>query len=412
MTRTARPTTTLARTIAVLLLAGIPAATLAAPTLAGSFADPPYALAAHCDLAQPIAFVNLVVVNRGAARTAAIPVAATDGAGILRGSTTLLPIQPGAQSAPLVPLLSMPSNLGAVGGTHTITVSLGAVHLAPVAVTIPRTFCATQAQGATTGGVSRSAAERAARQPLAATPGPLTAVKPGTNVARITAEKSTPAAPGQMYVPQSAKQCAWHVGVLGALACPDLIRSGDVLLVWDWEPGSIGPRDVDGFHVYRVDSHMKKLVYTRANKKDVTLYDLPGPSGTHIGECYAVAAYAGSFESALSGMACLTRQNTISLAQPSVAATPPPPRAPRHVVIHITEDAFPTDTVVAAGGDVTWINDDSDRHTVEFDGGNYGRGLAPGDRYTHTFPDKGVSYVANYLCRYHMSMNGRLTVVH
>ncbi|MDB5040617.1 MAG: Cupredoxin-like domain [Candidatus Eremiobacteraeota bacterium] len=396
-----------------MLLVCIPEATLAGPNLAGSFADPPYALAAHCDLAQPIAFVNLLVVNRGDARTAAIPVTATDGAGVLRGSTTLLPIPPGAQSALLVPLLDMPSNPGALGGTHTITISLGAFHLAPVAVTVPPTFCATQAPGAATGGVSRSAAERAAHLPLAVTPGPLIGVtKPSSNVARITAEKSTPAAPGQMYIPNSAKQCAWHVGVLGAFACPDLIRSGDVLLVWDWEPGSIGPRDIDGFRVYRVDGHMKKLVYTRANKKDITLYDLPGPSGTHIGQCYAVAAYAGSFESALSGMACLTRQNTISLAQPSVVPTPSPTPVPRHVVIHITEDSFPTDTVVAAGGDVTWINDDTDAHTVEFDGGNYGRELAPGGRYTHTFPDKGVNYVANYLCRYHMSMNGRLTVLH
>jgi hypothetical protein len=162
LTRTARPTTTLARAIAALLLVCLPVATLAGSNLAGSFADPPYTLAAHCDLAQPIAFINLVVVNRGDARTAAIPVTATDGAGVLRGSTTLLPIPPRAQSALLVPLLGMPSNPGAVGGTHSITISLGPFHLAPVAVTVPPTFCATQAAGAVTSSVSRSAAERAA----------------------------------------------------------------------------------------------------------------------------------------------------------------------------------------------------------------------------------------------------------
>jgi plastocyanin len=413
MTPTARRTTTLALALAALLLAGIPVATPAGPNLGGSFANPPYALAARCDPAQAIAFVNVVVANRGQVPTAAIPVTATDAAGVLGGSSTLLPIPPGAQTTLSVPLARVPSSLDAVGGTHAITVSLGPLRLAPLAVTIPPAFCAAKL------GASASASQRARvleTHPLAATPGPWTRVTTSRSneTAKIIIDTNTPAAPGQLYVSNSPQECALHVGLLGALACPDMIRSGDVLLVWDWHPGTVGPGEIDGFRVYRVQANgsMKRLVYTRPDKKEITLYDLPGPSGTHIGECYAVSAYAGSFESATGGPVCLNRQNTIVMARPSVVPSPTPTPVPRHVVIHVTEDKYPQDTVVAAGGDVTWINDDTDAHSVYFAGGSVVGELAPnGGKFTTTLRDTGVNYFATYICEYHQNMQGRILVL-
>jgi plastocyanin len=417
MNGTVRLTTILGRTLAALLLAGIPAATLAGPNLAGSFSNPPYAIAARCDHAQSIAYVNVVVVNRGDTPTAAIPVTATDGTNVLEGSTTLLPIAPGAQSAIGLPLRHVPSNVGAVAGTHLITVSLGSLRLGPLAVIIPPAFCGAATPGAANPGVSGSAAQRAANvvnsHPLAATPGPWTSVTAShPNMGKIIAATRTPAVPGHVHVSNGSQECAAHVGLLGALVCPDMIRSGNVLRVWDWQPGTVGPGNIEGFRVYRVDRGMKQLVYTRPNKNDLTLYDMPGPSGANIGQCYAVSAYAGSFESDPSGAVCLKRQNTLALAAPSVVPTPTPTPVPRHVMIHVTADSYPLDTVVAAGGDVTWINDDTDEHSVYGIGGSIVGDLQPnGGRFTNTFRDTGVNYVWTYTCEYHQDMRGRLTVL-
>jgi hypothetical protein len=93
------------------------------------------------------------------------------------------------------------------------------------------------------------------------------------------------------------------VGPLGALVCPDLVRSGHVLLIWDWQPSS-GPDEIDGYRVYRVDGGAKQLVVTQANKKSLTLADVPPQAGGYGGTCYAVSAYAGSRESRPSATFC------------------------------------------------------------------------------------------------------------
>ena len=94
MNWTRRRTGHLARALAALFLAGAPAATLAGPDLSASFSNPAYALAASCDLSQPLVFVNVIVVNRGDAPTAESAVTATDSTNVFGGDlTTLRPLR-------------------------------------------------------------------------------------------------------------------------------------------------------------------------------------------------------------------------------------------------------------------------------------------------------------------------------
>ena len=407
MNGTARPPTILGRTLAALLLAGVPAATLAGPSLSGSFSNPPYVFAARCDLTQPIVFVDLLVLNHGDAPTAAEPVTATDSINGLSGQGFLPPLRPGAQGALRLPLRPVSTDLGRVAGTHSIIISLRGLRMVPLAVAVPAAFCATAALG------SVKPTSREPHAPAAANrPGSISQVGTSqSNAARIVATASTPAAPVNVHVSNGPQECAAHVGLLGALACPDMIRSGNVLLVWDWQPNA-GPDEIDGFRVYRVDSGLKQRVYTRADKKYLTMFDMPGPSGNYLGKCYAVSAFAGAWESPLSSARCLNRQQTIVLASPSVVPTPKPTPVPRHVVIHVTEDSYPLDTVVAAGGDVTWINDDADEHSVYSSGGSIVGDLYPkGGRFTYTFRDLGYNYIVAYICEYHTTMRGRITVL-
>ena len=217
--------------------------------------------------------------------------------------------------------------------------------------------------------------------------------------------------PRNVQVARGTEQCAAHVGLFGALTCPALIKSGDVLLVWDWQAGA-GPAAIGGFRVYRVTGGTKQLVYTRTDQDSITLVDLSGPAAGYVGACFAVSAYAGAYESALSAAHCVTRQETVVLASPTVNPTSPPAPAPKHVVIHVTGDSFPANTVVAAGGDVTWINDDTDEHSVYGPAGQFvGDLYASGGRFTYTFRDIGKNYTVPYLCQYHAGMHGTIAVV-
>ena len=220
-----------------------------------------------------------------------------------------------------------------------------------------------------------------------------------------------PAVPRNLRNSSGVQDCAAHLGLIGALVCPDLIRSGRMLLIWDWQAGA-GPDAIDGYRMYRVDGK-KQLIYTRADKKDLTLVDVPLPAAGYVGTCYSVSAYAGAFESALSPAFCPTRGQTMVAATPTIKPAPPPPRAPNHVDIHVTEDSYPMDTVVAAGGSVTWINDDSDAHSVYGWGGSWSGELdGHGGRYTATFRDIGQGdYIVSYTCEYHANMVGRIRIV-
>jgi plastocyanin len=246
---------------------------------------------------------------------------------------------------------------------------------------------------------------------LAAAPSVTHAGSIDSNAARIAGAKRTPAVPRNVGVARGTKQCAAHVGLFGAMTCPALIKLGDVLLVWDWQAGA-GFAAIDGFRVYRVTGGAKQLVSARTDKDSITLVDLPGPAAGYVGTCFAVTAYAGAAESALSAAHCVTRQEIVVLASPTVNSTTPPAQAPKHVVIHVTGDSFPANTVVAAGGDVTWINDDTDEHSVYGPAGQFvGDLYANGGRFTYTFRDLGKNYTVPYLCQYHAGMHGTITVV-
>ncbi len=75
--------------------------------------------------------------------------------------------------------------------------------------------------------------------------------------------------------------------------------------------------------------------------------------------------------------------------------------------VSIANFAFdPADLTVKAGTEVTWTNNDSTTHTINFDSFNSGD-VAPGSTYKHTFADKGTF---NYHCSIHPSMQGKVTV--
>ncbi|MEX0881288.1 MAG: cupredoxin domain-containing protein [Candidatus Saccharimonadales bacterium] len=69
----------------------------------------------------------------------------------------------------------------------------------------------------------------------------------------------------------------------------------------------------------------------------------------------------------------------------------------------------PTDITVKKGTTVTWTNNDSVAHTVEFDTDNIPKSetLGNGDTFSFTFNDEGAF---NYICGIHPSMHGTVTV--
>ena len=63
---------------------------------------------------------------------------------------------------------------------------------------------------------------------------------------------------------------------------------------------------------------------------------------------------------------------------------------------------------VAAGGTVTWTNNDSMPHTVTADDGSFDSGpVAPGATFSRVFPALGT---VSYHCSIHASMQGNVTV--
>jgi hypothetical protein len=127
-----------------------------------------------------------------------------------------------------------------------------------------------------------------------------------TTATRIAASSQlNVVAPFNVRSANGYQECAAHVGTIAALICPDMVKNGNVLLVWDWNGPASGPNAViDGYRVYRVDGSRKDLVDTVRNKKDQTLSVVPKPAGGYTGKCYAATAYAGSRESALSETFC------------------------------------------------------------------------------------------------------------
>jgi len=120
-------------------------------------------------------------------------------------------------------------------------------------------------------------------------------------IASVIAASLKVAAPANLHSVTSGTDCGTHVGAFGALVCPDMMKSGDLLLIWDWRPGD-GPDTIDGYRIYRSTG---ELLATRPSAEQ-TLFDVPKPrnGGGYNGTCYAVSAYVGSRESARSPVYC------------------------------------------------------------------------------------------------------------
>ena len=108
----------------------------------------------------------------------------------------------------------------------------------------------------------------------------------------------------------------------------------------------------------------------------------------------ALAACSGS-----SGSAAPTSATSQAPAAPAGGATD----------VAIQDFAFtPAATTAAAGGKVTWTNNDTTAHTVTFDDGSADSGnLDPGSTFDHTFATAGTFA---YHCTIHSQMKGTVTV--
>jgi plastocyanin len=70
--------------------------------------------------------------------------------------------------------------------------------------------------------------------------------------------------------------------------------------------------------------------------------------------------------------------------------------------------AFTSNPTIAAGGSVTWTNQDPEAHNVVAQDGSFISPIVdPGGTYTRTFPSVGTFA---YLCSLHAGMTGTVTV--
>ena len=111
---------------------------------------------------------------------------------------------------------------------------------------------------------------------------------------------------------------------------------------------------------------------------------------------------------------------TVSAAPPATAPTPAPngtapagggggsaPTAPASATVHMAGRAFsPGAVTIAAGGSVTFVNDDDREHTATGDAFDTGV-LNPGASSTERFPSAGTF---SFLCQIHPDMRGTVTV--
>ncbi len=302
-------------TFVALLAVGMPTAAVAAPKITVAYAEHSYAFVSPCDLTRPLVFVNLRLKNGRDAPTGPVHVTAEDDVHVLEGDATLPQIPASMEIAATLPLRRKASNLGPIAGSHLIAVTVaiegseGKHRLTPLNVSVPATFCVTAA-------ATPAPATAPAGPPGAPTPihprAPVSAVLTTPPVIRVGANGSKvanvvvlvkPAVPANLHNAGGAADCAAHVGLVASLVCPDMIKSGNLLLIWDWRSdGALA--DIDGYRTYRVDSGLKQLVYTSNNKKDLTLVDLAPPAGGYTGKCYAVSAYTAKAESDLSPAFC------------------------------------------------------------------------------------------------------------
>jgi len=139
--------------------------------------------------------------------------------------------------------------------------------------------------------------------------GPPPAPPPATHV-----QSTQISAPTGLKSTLDQKTCNDHGGFAGGLACKAGLPNGMLALVWNYCSGC----QADGFHLYRVDGGRRDAVSIPANGTSVTIALLDVPSDGFSGKCYAVTAYRGSAESALSAQFCVAGGSTIQ----TVSLTP------------------------------------------------------------------------------------------
>jgi plastocyanin len=86
----------------------------------------------------------------------------------------------------------------------------------------------------------------------------------------------------------------------------------------------------------------------------------------------------------------------------------PGEEAAAETVIDIVDFTFEPETLeVANGTTVEWVQQDSSRHTVDFDDGEKSGDLEEGDTYRRTFDEAGTY---DYVCFFHPRMTASVTV--
>ena len=289
---------------ALAFLLSAPLAASAQPNLVMTFGTPGSARASACVVGQPVVDVFVVLRNSGDVTAPSVQLTAADTTDTLVADVAnAASIPPGGQISVALHLRYRVGSSGAISGAHFVGVTAGLLHIGPLLVTLPTNFCPVATQKA----VSRNAAGITIASPPPSRYESTTATLPPGRTLPLGQRPNLLALvklgiPANVHNVAGASDCATHVGLIGALVSPDMIRSGDLLLAWEWQPGS-GPQEIDGYRVYRVDGGGRVLVATQANKKALTLADLPQIGG-YAGHGYAVVAFDITHESDPSSPYC------------------------------------------------------------------------------------------------------------
>jgi plastocyanin len=204
------------------------------------------------------------------------------------------------------------------------------------------------------------------------------------------------AAPWDVRYIQNYTTCNTVFGSAGYQQCAGYLSANHLVLYWNWNPcGASGCVSASGYNVYQTGG----TFVTQQSNAAIHGADV-GPY--KVGTCYIVRAYHSTILSDASSPFCVTSQ----MVPTPPPATPAP--APMHVDIVITDDSFPSNTIIHVGGSVTWHNQDTDEHNVVSSDSEIVGDLPPGETFTYTFPRTGS---IPYHCDFHPGMNGTITVV-
>jgi plastocyanin len=195
------------------------------------------------------------------------------------------------------------------------------------------------------------------------------------------------------------------LGVSGTSAASNLVRITSAL-----EPAALTIAPGDSV-TWRNDDTSRHRMRTTSGPDEFDSGDLdPGASFTVVFTALGTYAYRDDRDPGLSNY-----WGTVVVATPSPSPSPgatpgpAPTPAPGEVVIRMAGRVFsPAAVTIAAGGRVTWLNDDSREHTATSTSSAFDSGLmAPGASFVRTFTSPG-SFA--YLCLIHPDMTGTVNV--